>query len=96
MSKEVDIDVAVLSFNQLQIYYYNEIRRGFANKGNYTLKNEFLSLYYEIDEVELVWFVSNNRVELFSTMKVFNVLFNSLFYINNDFERELLPSLVSG
>jgi hypothetical protein len=31
--KEVTLDVAVLVFNKLLIYYYNEIMRGFSNEG---------------------------------------------------------------
>ncbi len=33
--KEVTLDVAVLVFNKLLIYYYNEIMRGFSNEGKY-------------------------------------------------------------
>ena len=51
--KEVDIDVAVLCFNQLQIYYWNEIRRGFNNKGIFSLKNKHQKLFVVFEDSEL-------------------------------------------
>jgi len=39
--KEVPIDSAALSFYYLQVYYYNEIQRGFCEIVTYTLLPEF-------------------------------------------------------
>jgi hypothetical protein len=41
---EVLIDVAVMCFDQLQVYYWNEIKRGFACTGNYCLKSKYMNL----------------------------------------------------
>lgn len=60
--KEVDIDVAVLCFNQLQIYFHNEIIRGFANEGNYSLKKEYLRLKTSYENEELRQVVSPEQM----------------------------------
>jgi len=51
--KEVDVDIAILSFNQLHIYYFNEIRRGFGGVGNFNLKREFCRLRTTFNVQEL-------------------------------------------
>ena len=65
---ELPLDVVVLSLNQLSIYYSNEIRYGFGNRGNYRLRPEFkeqcfLDVRYintretlEPSEIEIVFF----------------------------------------
>jgi len=52
--KEVPVDSAVLSFYYLQVYYYNEIQRGFCGIGTYTLLPDFSSLKCEIDELQVL------------------------------------------
>ena len=49
--KEALVDSAVLSFYYLQVYYYNEIQRGFCGIGTHTLLPEFSYLKCEIDEL---------------------------------------------
>lgn len=51
--KELPLDVVILSFLQLSIYYCNEIKKGYGNSGNYRLKPEFDSYYIDTRYVEL-------------------------------------------
>jgi hypothetical protein len=51
--KEVPIDVAALSYFKLSVYYANEIKRGFASCGLYSLKTEYSHLKVTYDEVSL-------------------------------------------
>lgn len=50
---EVPIDVVVMCFDQLQVYYWNEIKRGFACTGNYCLKSKYMNLRQEFEKEEL-------------------------------------------
>jgi hypothetical protein len=50
---EVPIDVAVMCFDQLQVYYWNEIKRGFACTGSYCLKSKYMNLRQEFEKEEL-------------------------------------------
>ncbi|RNA44067.1 hypothetical protein BpHYR1_014825 [Brachionus plicatilis] len=43
---EVPLDVIVLSVHQLSIYYSNEVKLGFGNRGNYGLKPEFQEMCF--------------------------------------------------
>ncbi len=76
--KEVDVDIAILSFNQLHIYYFNEIRRGFGGVGNFNLKREFCRLrttfnVQELRKVEspedIVKFIKKNLDDLLNQRK---------------------------
>ena len=44
-------DAAVLSYNYLQVYYYNEIQRGFCGIGSYS---DFSCLKCEADEQKIL------------------------------------------
>ena len=52
--KEAPVDSAVLSFYYLQVYYYNEIQRGFCGIGTYTLLADFSCLKCEVDELKIL------------------------------------------
>ncbi|CAF0707354.1 unnamed protein product [Brachionus calyciflorus] len=43
---ETPLDVIVLSLHQLSIYYSNEVKYGFGNRGNYRLNPEFKELCF--------------------------------------------------
>ena len=43
--KEAPIDCVVLSLFQLQVFYLNEVKRGLAGLGEYTLLPEFCDLH---------------------------------------------------
>ena len=53
IENEVAIDVAIMCFHQLQVYYWNEIRRGFACTGTYCLKGEFLGFKTSFSSEEM-------------------------------------------
>ena len=61
IENEVSIDVAVMCYSQLQIYYWNEIRRGFACTGTYCLKSVFLGLKTNFSNDELRKCVSTDE-----------------------------------
>ena len=52
--KEVPLDAIVLSFYYLQIYYHNEIQRGFCGIGTYKLLSEFSCLQCSTDELRIL------------------------------------------
>ena len=84
--KEIDIDVTVLCFNQLQIYYWNEIQRGFSNKGIYSLKNEFQRLFTDFEDSELRECVTleNIAVYLNTIQNKMQEIINPFSLDNND------------
>ena len=43
---ELPLDVVILSLNQLSVYYCNEIKFGFGNRGNYRLRPEFKEKFF--------------------------------------------------
>ena len=43
--KEMPLDLVILCFLQLSIYYCNEILLGFGNKGKFHLRKEFRSYF---------------------------------------------------
>jgi len=49
--KEVPIDSLVLGLYRLQMYYHNEVQRGYCGLGEYQLKLEFNSLLRPLDEL---------------------------------------------
>ena len=51
--KEVPIDLLVLSLHHLQVYYYNEVQRGYCGFGEYHLRSQFASLSPPSDELLL-------------------------------------------
>ena len=50
--KEVPVDVAVLSFFDLQNYYWNECLRRLCSTGNYRLKSQFISCRRPSSEID--------------------------------------------
>jgi len=52
----------VLSFYYLQVYFYNEIQRGFCGIDTYTLLLEFSFLKCEIDELEVLQAVQSASI----------------------------------
>jgi len=52
--KEAPVDTIVLSFFYLQIYYHNEIQRGFCGIGSYKLSSEFSCLQCSTDELRIL------------------------------------------
>jgi hypothetical protein len=51
--KFLSLDLVMLSIYQITIYYYNEIKRGFGNLGEYQLKTLFQSCYIAVTMAEL-------------------------------------------
>ena len=51
--KEVPIDLLVLGLHHLQVYYYNEVQRGYCGFGEYHLRSQFASLSRPSDELLL-------------------------------------------
>lgn len=51
--KELPLDVCVLVFDQLSVSFWNEIMKGFALDGNYSLKQKYLRYKTKSDEVIL-------------------------------------------
>ena len=49
--REVPIDAIVLALYYLQALYSNEIQRGFAGLGNYSLSSEFAAAQWSADEI---------------------------------------------
>ena len=49
--KEVPLDVVLLSIQMLQKYFYNEIARGRAGLGNFTLKEVFADLAIPVEQL---------------------------------------------
>jgi len=41
--KELPLDMLLVALDQLSTYYYNEIKRGFNNEGNFRLADQFSS-----------------------------------------------------
>ena len=46
-NKELPLDVSVLGFYQLSIFYCNSIRLGYGNSGEYKLRAEFATYYVD-------------------------------------------------
>ena len=44
--EEAPVDSVVLSLFQLQVFYYNEVKRGLAGLGEYTLLVNFMSIVW--------------------------------------------------
>lgn len=51
---EVPLDVIVLSLYYLQMFYHNEIQRGFAGLGTYSLVQELVSTRRSVDEIVVI------------------------------------------
>ena len=48
--KEIPVDSLVLGLYRLQIYYYNEVQRGYCELGDYNLRPQYSSLSRPSDE----------------------------------------------
>lgn len=51
--KEIPIDSLVLGLYRLQVYYYNEVQRGYCGLGEYTLRSQYSFLSRPLDEASL-------------------------------------------
>ena len=60
--KEVLIDLLVLGLYRLQVYYYNEVQRGYCGFGEYTLRSQFASLSRPPDELLLQQVFTPNEI----------------------------------
>ena len=49
--KEAPVDAFILGLYRLQVYYYNEIQRGYGGIGSYTLSPEFEHEAIAVDEI---------------------------------------------
>lgn len=52
--REVPIDAIVLGLYHLQAFYLNEVRRGFAGLGSYSLSDEFIAAKQSPDEIQTI------------------------------------------
>ena len=52
--REVPIDAIVLGLYHLQAFYLNEVRRGFAGLGSYSLSDEFEAAKQSPDEIQTI------------------------------------------
>ena len=52
--KEAPLDTLVLALYQLQVYYANEVRRGFAGLGQYHLAETYKSIKIDAQDVEYI------------------------------------------
>lgn len=52
--REVPLDAIVLSLYHLQAFYLNEIQRGFAGIGSFTLVPELMKAQRSVDEILLI------------------------------------------
>ena len=52
--KEAPLDTLVLALYQLQVYYANEVRRGFAGLGQYHLAETYESIKIDAQDVEYI------------------------------------------
>lgn len=50
--KEAPADTLILCLQKLQLYYWNEILRGFCNLGQYRLRSEFGNLIQNVEEIQ--------------------------------------------
>ena len=49
--KEAPVDAFILGLYRLQVFYYNEIQRGYGGIGSYTLSPEFEHAAIAVDEI---------------------------------------------
>ncbi|RNA35342.1 hypothetical protein BpHYR1_000313 [Brachionus plicatilis] len=49
--RKLPLDVVVLIFHKLSVYYHNQIIRGFCNRGNYVLKDDYSRLLRDFENV---------------------------------------------
>ena len=52
--REVPINAIVLGLYHLQAFYLNEVRRGFAGLGSYSLSDEFAAAKQSPDEIQTI------------------------------------------
>ena len=52
--REVPIDAIVLGLYHLQAFYLNEVRRGFAGLGSYSLSDDFVAAKQSPDEIQTI------------------------------------------
>ena len=74
--KEAPLDALVLGLYKLQVFYYNEIQRGYAGIGSYSLSSDFVHAAIAVDEVmsisvtqpaDIVSKIRGNQLDVSST-----------------------------
>ena len=85
--KEAPVDSVVLSLFQLQVFYYNEVKRGLAGLGEYTLLPEFSYLHEHCCEEkspkEIVQAIKDGKDVVPMKEEVFYAEIITLIYYNS-------------